>query len=480
MERFVLGLDQGTTGTRASVMDESGKLVSHAYLTHEQHHPAPGQVEHDAEEIWRATEQVIARATQGVRPVAMGIANQGETVVLWNRKTGRPLHRAIVWQDTRTQPFMDALARDEKIACEVTDRTGLRLDAYFSASKLRWLLDHAPDARALSDRGDLCAGTLDAWLIWKLTSGRVFATDPSTAARTLLYDISERAWSDWLLTLFGIPKEILPEVRSTVGDFGVADLGGGIPIRASLADQPAALYGQGCTRAGQMKATYGTGCFIYLNTGEQHPRSDGLLTTIAWELGGKICYALDGGVFAAGSLLSWLRDDLRLVSSEQEIDEMIEDPSNTRGVVCVPALAGLGAPYFDRSARAAFFGMGLGTQRGELVRAAIAGIALRVVQIVRAMERASGNRIATLRVDGGLTRSSTIMQLQADLLGVPIEVAAESEATVLGVCQLAAERTFLTRSPARVFEPNSASPDFRARDEILANFERAIDLARKW
>jgi glycerol kinase len=493
MAAFVLGIDQGTTGTRACAMAADGTVLAAAYRAHRQLFPRPGWVEHDAEEIWTNARAAIADVLAAIEgtPAALGIANQGETVMLWDRADARPLHHALVWQDVRTQPWMESLARDAAVADGVRERTGLRLDAYFSAGKLRWLLDHVPDARALAAAGRLRAGTLDSWLLARLTDGAAFVTDASTAARTLLFDIHSGAWDPWLLGLFGVPAGILPEVRATVGDFGhVAACGprlDGVPIVASLVDQPAAMVGQGCLDTGSVKATFGTGCFVYMNSGDDaRPSRHGLLRTVAWRRDGRPTYALDGGIFAAGSVATWLRHDLGLADSEAALDALAASVPDTAGAVCVPALAGLAAPYWRREARAAWLGLGLGTTRAHLVRAALEGVACRVVQVVRAMEEDAGGAIAALRVDGGLTHCTTLMQLQADLGGVPVAISAEPEATVMGVCYLAARALGWWSSDdeirrrartARVYEPRM---DAATRGARLESFTRAAHLIQQW
>ena len=495
MRDLVLGVDQGTTSTRACVMDRRGRDFSHARLPHRQIYAREGWVEHDPSEIWenvkRAIVDAVERAGAGSRLAGIGIANQGETVLVWDRASGVPLGPAIVWQDTRTQEEMERLARDEPTARRIREATGLAADAYFSASKIRWLLHHVPEARPLAEQGRLCAGTVDAWLVWKLTEGASFVTDASTAARTLLFDIHALRYDPWLLGLFGVPASVLPEVRRSDEALGsVRGLGpaiDGTPIVAGLVDQPAALFGQGCLAAGQAKATYGTGCFVYLNTGgSPRPSAHGLLTTIAWQRAAGTVYALDGGVFAAGSVVEWLAR-LGLLSDPAGADALLASvPRSSDEVTCVPALAGLAAPYWDRSARATWLGMGLGTERADLVRAALEGVACRVAQVVRAMEKDAALPIGSLRVDGGLTACASLMQMQADLLGVPVEVAAEAEATLRGICFLAARAAGLWKDDAealgmrragRIVEPRASETERRGRRE---RFERAVALVQEW
>jgi glycerol kinase len=476
----ILGIDQGTTGTRACVMDADGIVRGQAYATHRQSHPVAGWVEHDPEEIWRNTQRVMADARAlagGTRIEAIGLANPGETIMIWDRTSGVPLYPALVWQDLRTQVPVELMARDRGLCERVTAATGLRLDPYFAAPKLRWLLDEVPGARSRAESGELCAGTIDTWLIWKLTAGRAFVTDVSTAARTLLFDIRTLAWSPWLCDLFDIPMSILPPVGPSAGALAQGE----IPIAASLADQPAAMIGQGCLRAGDVKATYGTGCFVYLHAGDRVPSStNGLLSTVAWQRDGRTEYALDGGVFAAGSVVAWLRDRLAMIGSLSEMDALLSVGASK--VVCVPALAGLGAPHWRRDARAAWIGMDLSSSRADLVRAALEGVVCRVAQVMRAMESDAGVKVSSLRADGGLTGSAPFMQMQADLLGVPVAVSSEPEATVMGACYLAARAIGLwpddqviarRATTSQVFEPRLSVDQREAR---MARFDRAVSL----
>jgi len=492
----LLGIDQGTTGTLACLVEADGRIAARAYAAHRQICPRPGWVEHDAEEIWRCIERVVGEVlASGVRPDGIAIANQGETVLAWDRRTGRPLHHALVWQDTRTQPLTSRLAEDAAIAARVRDETGLPLDPYFSAPKLRWLLDEVPGARALAAAGHLGAGTLDAWLIARLTGGAA-ATDASTAARTLLCDTRVHRWSPFLLELFDIPPGVLPEIRDTDAGFGVCSSAGtisalgsalaGVPIVASVVDQPAALAGHGCLDAGDAKATFGTGCFVYANTGAARPRGGGTLATVAWKrAGAPACYALDGGVLAVGSAIGWLRE-IGVLGEGEPLDAALAGARRDPGVVCVPALLGLGAPHWDRDARAAWLGISNAATRADLAGALVEGLACRVAEVVAAVERDAGLPIPELRVDGGLTRSAALMQVVADLLGRPVAVAEQDEATVSGACALAALRLgTLTEPELRArrhraqarYEPRSSADE---RDAKLARFARARALAASW
>lgn len=486
---MLLGIDQGTTGTLACLVDGDGRIAARAYAAHRQICPRPGWVEHDAEEIWACTERVIAEVLAGgARPAGVAIANQGETVAVWERRTGRSLHHALVWQDTRTQAFVDELAADRELGARVREETGLPLDPYFSAPKLRWLLDEVPGARERAEAGELRAGTLDAWLIERLTGGAVYATDASTAARTLLCDTRAHRWSPFLLERFGIPAEALPEIRDTDAGFGAcAGLGlDGVPIVASLVDQPAAMVGHGAIDRGDAKATFGTGCFVYANSGGMRPRGGGTLATVAWKrVEAGPCYALDGGVLAAGSAIEWLRE-VGVLGEAEPLDAALAGARRDPGVVCVPALVGLGAPHWDRGARAAWLGMSSAATRGDLAGALVEGVACRVAEVVAAIEREAELVIDELRADGGLTRSPALMQMVADLLGRPVAVAEQDEATAVGACAMAALRTGeLTEDELRArrgraqarYEPRISEDE---RGERLGRFARARELAARW
>ncbi len=488
---MLLGIDQGTTGTRAVLVDERLNIRASAYAAHTQHTPHPGWVEHDAEELWANTQRVIAEVLAGgERPSAVAIANQGETVMLWDARTGKPLHRAVVWSDTRTESLLPMYAEHEPV---IRAATGLRLDSYFSATKLRLLLDES--ARDLAAKGYLRAGTLDTWLIDRLTQGEVFATDASTAARTLLAEIGGCTWHQPLLDIFRIPRGILAEIRDCDADFGTC-LGGaldGVPIRGSIVDQPAAMLGQGCVDRGDIKATFGTGCFVYANSGTQRPSGQGTLATVAWRRGGETTYALDGGVLSVGSALDWAAalglptDDAALATGGEPRAIEVGSPAMLGdGPVFVPALSGLGAPHWNRGARGAWLGLTTATTREQLVGAMAEGLACRVVEVVRAIERDAGVMVTTLRADGGLARSAPLMQRVADLLGAPVAVAAEEEATVVGACALVALRSGTVslddlrqrraRSQAH-YQPRINADERGAR---IARFDRGLALARQW
>jgi len=435
----VLAIDQGTTGSTCLVLAADGRIVGRAYREITQHYPQPGWVEHDALEIVQRTFEAAreAIAAAGVTPDAIGITNQRETVVLWDRATGEPVHRAIVWQDRRTADRCRAL---EPHAADIQRRTGLVTDPYFSATKLEWLLGQ-PALAARAQRGELAAGTIDSFLIWHLTGGAVHATDPTNASRTMLYDIDERAWSAPLLALFGVPRQLLPDVRRSSGFFGTsttASLGVEIPILGVAGDQQAALFGQGGWQAGGGKNTYGTGAFLLLNTGKLRPEAgDGLLTTVACDAAGNPTYALEASIFVAGAAVQWLRDGLGLIQSAGETEAIARSVASTDGVYFVPALTGLGAPDWEPHARGTIVGLTRGTTSAHLVRAALEAMAYGTADVLGLMRAKGGVPFDRLRVDGGATGNDWLMQFQSDVLGVPVERPDIVETTALGAAGLA-------------------------------------------
>lgn len=478
-----LALDQGTTSSRAIVFDACGSVLGFGQHEFPQHFPAPGHVEHDADDILasqlRAADDALAAA--GHPPVrAVGITNQRETVVLWERATGRPLHRAIVWQDRRTAPQLDAirLAGHEEL---VRERTGLPLDPYFSAAKIAWLLDAAPGARRRAERGELCAGTIDSWLLFRLTDGAVFATDPGNASRTSLFDLSTGAWSDELCALFGVPRALLPEVRPSAGDFGATARGW--PLRAVLGDQQAALFGHGCTQPGGAKCTYGTGAFVLRNAGPTLPaRRPGVLTTVAWRIGGETTFAEEGSVLVCGASVQWLRDQLGILRRSADAESIARSVPDTGGVVFVPAFAGLGTPHWDPSARGLLVGLSRGTTPAHLVRAAIEAMALQVDDVLDAM---GGGPWRALHVDGGAAGNGLLLELQAALLGAPVVRPAFLEATAFGAFRMsllgAEVHTDVRALPslpgqALVVEPPAGLPVAALR----ARWRSAVQRARGW
>ncbi|MBB5715133.1 glycerol kinase GlpK [Sphingomonas aerophila] len=438
--RHILSIDQGTTSTRALVFDQAGSLLATAQRELPQHYPADGWVEHDPEDIWRDTLAVMGEAARlaDVPIAAIGITNQRETVVIWDRTTGRPIAPAIVWQDRRTAARCEALrqAGHEPL---VQERTGLLLDPYFSATKLAWLLDHVPGARARAAAGELAAGTIDSFLTWRLTGGRVHATDATNASRTALFDIDRQRWCPDLLALFEVPAAILPEVRDSSGDFGWTDLlGGRIPIAGVAGDQQAALVGQGCFSAGEVKATYGTGCFALMNTGAQRLHSTKrLLSTVAYRLNGVPTYALEGSIFVAGAAVKWLRDGLGLITHASDTHDMATQVKDNGGVYLVPAFVGLGAPHWRPDARALLTGMTLATSAAHVARAAIEAVGFQTHDLLAAMADDGAGSPATLRVDGGMTANDWLCGFLADLNGVAVERPAMRECTALGAAFLA-------------------------------------------
>jgi glycerol kinase len=493
MPRYILALDQGTTSSRAALFDTDGRVIAFDAYEFPQHFPQPGWVEHDADEIWtaqlRALRGAVGKAGVAYRDIAaIGITNQRETAVIWDRRTGRPLRHAIVWQSRQSLPICRAL-QERGLEPLFRERTGLVLDAYFSATKLRWILDAVPGSQQRAEAGELAFGTMDTWLVHKLTAGAVHATDYTNASRTLLYDIHRCVWDHELLAALDLPRTLLPEVRDSAGSFGIVDPelvdGARIPICGVAGDQQSALFGQACFTPGSTKNTYGTGCFLLMNTGKEPRRSSrGLLTTIAWGIGGSVEYALEGSVFVAGAAIQWLRDQLGLVRSAAETCELAESVPDTGGVYLVPAFTGLGAPYWDPDARGALLGLTRGSSRAHIVRAALESIAYQTLDVVRCFEADAGLRMRELQVDGGATANDFLMQFQADLLGVPVCRPRVLETTVVGAAFLAGlgagiwnDREQIARAWQldRRFEP--ALPSAR-RDELYAGWQRAVARVR--
>lgn len=499
-KKFILSLDQGTTGTRAFIFDDRGKAVASAYQEFKQYYPHPGWVEHDADEIWRSCESVIKRAIRQGRLsasqiVAVGITNQRETTVIWDRRTSRPVHKAIVWQCRRSAPLCAQLAK-KGLAAVIRRKTGLVLDAYFSATKIKWLLDHVPGLRARAAKGQVCFGTMDSWLIWKLTAGQSHTTDMTNASRTMIFNIRKLKWDEQLLKVLGIPAAILPQVRNSGTIFGyVADkkcgLQPGTPITAVMGDQQAALYGQGCYEPGTIKNTYGTGCFIMLNTGKKLIYSkNGLLTTVAANQQGAPVYALEGAVFIAGAVMQWLRDELRVIKNSAESEKLIAGLKDTNGVYFVPAFVGLGAPYWDSAARGTITGLTRGANVRHLVRAALESIAYQTRDVFELMQgelnptRIPLKKIKEMRVDGGACRNDFLMQFQADMLDCKIVRPKMIESTAQGVALLAgvtlgiwSPRKDLTKlhKIEKVFSPKMKEVQ---RQELYRGWLKAVAQAR--
>lgn len=488
----ILAIDQGTTGTTCLVVDAEGRIRGRAYSEFTQHFPSPGWVEHDAAEIWHVTVRVAREAldrTGGVALQGIGITNQRETVVLWDRETLEPVARAIVWQDRRTTPFCRALVAAGH-QDEVRRRSGLVIDPYFSGTKLRWLLDDRPELRARAEAGELAAGTIDSWLIARLTDGAVHATDPTNASRTLLWNLESADWDPWLLDLFGVPARLLPEVRPSSGAFGTASgghLGVELPIAGVAGDQQAALFGQGCWTPGLAKNTYGTGAFLLLHTGGTPIRSQhGLLTTAACDPHGGLAYALEGSIFIAGAAVQWLRDGIDLVERAEESESLARSLESNDGVYFVPAFVGLGAPHWEPDARGMLVGLTRGTGKAHLARAALEAMAYATEEVLRAMERDSGVPAFELRVDGGAALNDWLMQFQADVLGLGVRRPALVETTALGSAGLAgiarevwssAEHFLASQGTPQRFEPRMSAEE---RERLLRGWKRAVRAAVAW
>jgi glycerol kinase len=488
-KRYILAIDQGTTSSRAVLVDVAGAIVGVAQREFTQHFPQPGWVEHDPREILASVQssivEVLTRTNVDAAQIAgIGITNQRETTVVWDRVTGQPIHRALVWQSRQSASICERW-KSEGWEPLVRERTGLVLDAYFSASKIRWLLDTVPGARERAARGELLFGTIDTWLLWNLSEARIHATDASNAARTLLYDIHARRWCPELLHAFDIPAAMLPEVRSCSEIYAHTDasgvLGRRVPIAGIAGDQQAALFGQACFAPGMAKVTYGTGCFLLMHTGAQAVRSrHGLLSTIAWELDGKVEYALEGSVFVAGSALQWLRDGLRLIESARESQACAERAGGTDGVYFVPAFVGLGAPYWRSDARGAMFGLTRGTSRDQFVRAVLESLAYQTCDVLDAMQADAGARLTTLRADGGAIANDFLAQFQADLLDTPLERPCVNEATVLGAAYLAGLAVGLWQSREEIAQRWQLERRFTPqmdplrRESLYAGWRRAI------
>ncbi|WP_082928523.1 glycerol kinase GlpK [Cupriavidus gilardii] len=499
---YILALDQGTSSSRAILFDHAGNVVRIAQREFRQYYPQPGHVEHDPYEIWQSqlavAHEVLNGAGVSARQIrAIGITNQRETAVLWDRRTGEPVGRALVWQDRRTAPMCEALQRDghgERFRA----KTGLVIDAYFSGTKLRWMLDHYDGARERAARGELAFGTVDSWLIWQLTDGARHVTDVSNASRTMLFNIHEFRWDDELLALLDIPRSLLPEVVPSSGEVArtaARVFGAELPIAGIAGDQQAATFGQACLSPGMAKNTYGTGCFLLMNTGSAPVVSQNrLLTTIGWQLGshagdsGKATtqYCLEGGVFMGGATIQWLRDGLQIIQSAPEVEPLARQCDDTGGVVLVPAFAGLGAPHWDAFARGTLIGITRGTGRPQIARAALEAIALQSVDVLDAMQKDAGIALAELRVDGGASRSDLLMQMQADLLGTAVVRPRVTETTALGAAYLAGLASGFWRDQQELasqwqieqrFEPRLSAD---ARASQLARWHRAVERARDW
>lgn len=491
MSQYILALDQGTTSSRAIIFDKEGSIVAVAQKEFKQYYPQSGWVEHDAQEIWSsqlsvATEAVAKAGLKASSIAAIGITNQRETAVVWDRASGRPICPAIVWQDRRTASYCDEL-KDKGHSDTIRQKTGLLIDAYFSASKINWILNNVAGAREKAEKGELAFGTVDSWLVWNLTGGQKHLTDVSNASRTMLYNIHTLAWDDELLTLFDVPKSMLPEVRSSseiYGETAANILAAKIPIAGIAGDQQAALFGQLCTKIGMVKNTYGTGCFMLMNIGNKPVLSDNnLVTTIAWKLGDQVSYALEGSIFIGGAIVQWLRDGLGIIRNSADVEELASKVKDTDGVYLVPAFAGLGAPHWDPYARGTIVGLTRGSNASHIARAALEGIAFQTVDILRAMEADANAEIKELRVDGGATANNLLLQFQADILQASVVRPQITETTAIGAAYLAGLAVGLWKSTDdiqsqwqidKTFAPDE---DFDAAT-VLERWHHAVETAK--
>jgi glycerol kinase len=491
---YILALDQGTTSSRSMVFDKQGNIISVAQKEFKQIFPKPGWVEHDADEIWSTQfgtmAEAVAKADIKMKQiVGIGITNQRETTVVWDRSTGRPICNAIVWQDRRTAAFCDEL-KAANLGELIKQKTGLVIDAYFSASKLKWILDHVPGARQKAENGELAFGTIDSWLIWKLTNGEVHATDVTNASRTMLLNIHTAEWDDELLGIFSVPRSVLPDVKASSKIFGVTGNivpDSHIPIAGIAGDQQAALFGQMCTQPGMVKNTYGTGCFMLMNTGTKAIASkNNLLTTIAWKIDDKIEYALEGSVFIAGAVVQWLRDGLKIISASNEVEELSASAADAGGVYLVPAFAGLGAPHWNQHARGTLFGLTRGSSNAHIARAALDSIAYQTYDVLKAMEADAGINITELRVDGGATVNNGLMQFQSDILHCKVVRPRITETTALGAAYLAGLAVGYWKNIEEIQQQwqvdKTFSPQMEASkaNEFLHGWQRAVKASIAW
>ncbi len=494
MDKFIMALDQGTTSSRAIIFDNSGRIISMAQKEFTQIYPTAGFVEHNPMEIW-GTQSGVAREVMDKAGItadqiaAIGITNQRETAVIWERATGKPIYNAIVWQCRRTAALCDELKK-KGLEASIKQKTGLVVDAYFSGTKIKWILDNVPEARERAEKGELVFGNIDTWLIWNLSGGKVHATDYSNASRTMLFNINTLEWDEEILQELDIPVSMLPEVKPSSYLYGYTSkelFGAEIPIAGAAGDQQAALFGQACFTSGMAKNTYGTGCFMLMNTGEKLVSSaNGLLTTIAWGLDGKVEYALEGSIFIAGASVQWLRDELKLIESAAASEQMAEAVPDTNGVYVVPAFVGMGAPYWDMYARGAVMGLTRGANRNHLVRATLEAIAYQTRDVIEAMQEDSGIELKALKVDGGAVANNFLMQFQADILGVQVQRPVVTETTALGAAYLAglavgywADKDEISKTwkVDRLFEPAMNNEE---REKKYAGWKKAVSRALQW
>ncbi|WP_010098880.1 glycerol kinase GlpK [Ornithinibacillus scapharcae] len=489
METYILSIDQGTTSSRAIIFDKKGEIVNVAQKEFTQYFPKQGWVEHDANEIWGSVLSVIATVLveSNIKPeqiAGIGITNQRETTVVWDKETGMPVHQAIVWQSRQTEEICQAL-KDNGHEALIREKTGLLVDPYFSGTKVKWILDHVDGAREKAEKGELLFGTIDTWLIWKFTGGKVHVTDYSNASRTMMFNIHDLQWDEELLDILTIPASMLPKVRSSSEVYGKTDsyhlFGQNIPIAGVAGDQQAALFGQACFQEGMVKNTYGTGCFMLMNTGERAVQSEhGLLTTIAWGMDGKVEYALEGSIFVAGSAIQWLRDGLRMFQNAADSEKYATNVDSTEGVYVVPAFVGLGTPYWDSDARGAMFGLTRGTTKEHIIRATLEALAYQTKDVLVSMTKDSGISLKSLRVDGGSVANNFLMQFQSDILNVPVERPRIKETTALGAAYLAGlavgywknkEEIAKYRNDEAVFEPQMEEA---LRDNLYEGWQKAV------
>lgn len=494
MAKYVMALDAGTTSNRCILFNEKGEMCSVAQKEFTQIFPKPGWVEHDAKEIWSTQLGVAVEAMQKLNITAsdiaaIGITNQRETAIVWDKYTGEPVHNAIVWQCRRTSEYCDSL-KEKGLTEEFRRKTGLIIDAYFSATKVKWILDNVEGARERAERGELLFGTVETWLIWKLTKGKVHVTDYSNASRTMLFNINDLCWDEEILRELDIPRSMLPQAKPSSCIYGVADssyFGGEIPIAGAAGDQQAALFGQTCFTAGEAKNTYGTGCFLLMNTGETPVfSSNGLVTTIAWGLDGKVNYALEGSIFVAGASIQWLRDEMRLIDSAADSEYMATKVSDTNGCYVVPAFTGLGAPHWDQYARGTIVGITRGVNKYHIIRATLESIAYQVNDVLHAMEADSGITLNSLKVDGGASANDFLMQVQADIIDAPVQRPCCVETTAMGAAYLAGLAVGYWRSRDdvlrnwsidRIFQPKITAAQ---REECLDGWQKAVKRSYSW
>jgi glycerol kinase len=494
MSHFILSLDQGTTSSRSLVFDKQGNIISQAQKEFKQIYPQPGWVEHDANEIWSTQfgtmAEAVAKAGINMKQIAgIGITNQRETTVVWDKKTGLPVYNAIVWQDRRTSAYCDQL-KSAGLAATIQQKTGLIIDAYFSATKLKWILENITGAKERAAKGELAFGTIDSWLTWKLTNGEVHVTDVSNASRTMLFNIHSLQWDEDLLKVFDIPVSVLPEVKASSKIYGVTGNiipDSRIPIAGIAGDQQSALFGQLCTKPGMVKNTYGTGCFMLMNTGEKAiTSSNNLLTTVAWQVEGKTAYALEGSVFIAGAVVQWLRDELKIIRTSAEVEKLAAQVKDAEGVYLVPAFAGLGAPHWNQYARGAIFGLTRGSNNAHIAKAALDSIAYQTYDVLKAMEADAGITIAELRVDGGATVNNNLMQFQCDILNCKVVRPVITETTALGAAYLAGLAVGYWKNITEIQEQWQAEKTFtpelndEKRKELVKGWRRAVKASINW